>query len=383
MEARDEELAADDAVAGDGFFAFGDDGLPVGSLAAGCGFDDPRVGGLIVRHQKEAVLGVDDPDMGFDVVDERDKVTVRLAQVLHEEVFAGGGDAVGDVDDEEVVVVGDADTDQIELAELLATIFAAKELRVVGDGRAEFVEPDVGALVSEFRVVEAAVVGAEADARVARGGQDVRQIGAGAHIKDVHGAFVGAAFANFVDKQVAVVGDVDHIGGGVLVGAEFGGVDQALIVTVPADAHVDRSLVLVGEALLEEILSGAHRWRGVLVDAHEGGQLAGDLRQGRDLGEVFLRVGILLADPGARGGTLRILEPTVGVFDLRAVVVVGDDVDGGDGGRRQRDAVVARLRGAAGILGCDHQCTGKEDEGGNEKGSRKAASRGHAGFLIG
>ena len=159
--------------------------------------------------------------MGFDAVDERDEIAVRLAEILDEEVFAGGGHAVGDADDEEVVVVGDADADQIELAELLAAIFAAEELRVVSDGRAEFVEPDVGALVGEFRVIEAAVVGAEADARVAGGGQDVGQIGAGAHVEDVHRALVGAAFANLVDEQVAVLGDADHVGGGVLVGAEF------------------------------------------------------------------------------------------------------------------------------------------------------------------
>ena len=148
--------------------------------AAGDGFDDARVGGLVVGHEKEAVAGVDDADVGFDVVDQRDEIAVGLAEVLDEEVFAGGGDAVRDADDEEVMIVGDVDADQIELAELLAAIFAAEEFGVVGNGCAEFVEPDVGALVGEFCVVEAAVVGAEADAGVARGGQDVRQIGAGA-----------------------------------------------------------------------------------------------------------------------------------------------------------------------------------------------------------
>jgi len=39
---------------------------------------------------------------------------------------------------------------EVELAELAAAVFAAEELRVVVDGGAEFVEPDVGALVGEF-----------------------------------------------------------------------------------------------------------------------------------------------------------------------------------------------------------------------------------------
>ena len=154
---------------------------------------------------------------------------------------------------------------------------------------------------------------------------------------------------------------------------------------MPADAHVDGALVLVGKALFEEVFSGAQDRRGVLVDAHEGGQLGGDLRQGGDLVEILLRVGILFADPGARGGTFCVFEPAVGVFDLRAVVVVGDDVDGGDGRRGQGDAVVAfdGLRRVTGILGSDHQGTSEEDEGGNGKGNGEAASGGHAVFLIG
>jgi len=37
------------------------------------------------------------------------------------------------------------------------------------------------------------------------------------------------------------------VDGSVLVGAEFAGVDEELVLTVPAGAHVDGALVLIGE----------------------------------------------------------------------------------------------------------------------------------------
>ena len=171
--------SADDAEIVDDIFAFGDDGLPGCSIGARDGLDDARVGRLVVGHEEEAVAGVEHADVRFDFVDRAGEVAVGLAQISDEVCLRWWRGRRGRRNDEPVVIVGDADADEVELAELLAAVFSAEDLCIVGYRRAEFVEPDVRALVGEFGVVEASVVGAEADAGVARRGQDVGDVFAG------------------------------------------------------------------------------------------------------------------------------------------------------------------------------------------------------------
>ena len=91
---------------------------------------------------------------------------------------------------------------------------------------------------------------------------------------------VGAADAEAVGEDRAVGGEVDHGDGGVLVGAEGVGVDEALVGTVEAVADVEGGLVFLGEALAEEVVVAAAGGDADEVDAQEGGHLLADLGEG-------------------------------------------------------------------------------------------------------
>jgi hypothetical protein len=282
-EPRHEHLAADNAAVGDDVLPRGDDRLPRGRFLPWNHLDDARVGSLVIRHQKEAVAGLQHPHVRLHVVDERREIDARHAQVVDQDIFAGGGNAVRDVDDQPVVVFADVHADQIEFAELLAAIFAAEDLGVIRDRGAEFVEPHIGSLMGEARVVETGVVRIQADAGVARRWQDVGIFLAGAHVQDVDGFLVGAAHAHAVDEQIPFVGDIDDADVGVLVGAQPGRVNEPLILGCPACAHIDRRLVFFGESLREEVFPAMQRRHGVAIDPLQGRQLAHNLRTVGDL----------------------------------------------------------------------------------------------------
>ncbi len=102
-----------------------------------------------------------------------------------------------------------------------------------------------------------------------------------------------------------------------------------------------------GEAAGEEEVVAALRGHAHGVDAHELGELVFRLRDGLELREVLVGVGVLRGDEGASLGAVGVFEPAVGVGDgdggggAGAGVGVCDGLTL-DGGRRGKgDAVFA------------------------------------------
>ena len=100
----------------------------------------------------------------------------------------------------------------------------------------------------------------------------------------MHGFLVGAPLALAVNQQAAIPGNIVNRHRSILIGAQLGGVNQAIICALPALAHIDRTLVLTRQPLGKEVLPAAQRRHGVLIDSLQFGELLDDLRTILQLG---------------------------------------------------------------------------------------------------
>ena len=313
---------------------------------------DASVGGVPVGADEEVVTVFELTETAFDAVDERNDGRVRFAEILEENVFALGGDAVADVEDEPMSVVGGFNEDVVNLAQGLAFILMAEDDGIAAERGAEDVIEDGGALArEEFRVEDAFSVQREGDAVVARAGQDVEHILAGGDVEEVDGEFIGASDADAVGEDGAVGGNVHEADGGVAVGAEGIAVDELTIGSVEAGADEEGGLVVFLQAPREEVEIAALPGDAHGVDTYEFGKLGLGFGEGLHLVEVLGGVGVFFADEGARGGAVRVFEPAVGVGYgdgcAGALVLVGDGLLLDRGRVGQGDAAPAGNLGGA------------------------------------
>ena len=211
--------------------------------------------------------------------------------------------AVGGLEDERVLVLSLAHPVEVDLREI---VLLARGHR---------------ARLREARVVEAAVLGGPGDARELGPLDLVRQVLARGHVADVDLLAVGAAAGEAVAQERAVPGGRGGDQGHRPVGAQGVSVEQDALGARQALAHAEHGLVLQPGVAREEVAVALLLGHGHARIVDERGQARLDgLPRGRV--EVGARERVLGLHPSHRLGIVGRLEPTVGIGDLDAVVVL-------------------------------------------------------------
>src|SRR5208282_6788636 len=237
----------------------------------------------------------------------------RFTQIFHVDIDALGRDTVLYADEKIAFVIGDPCPDELHRAEALAfETFAEHELIARG-GCSELVIEDQRPRGVGARIVDSLFIGAELNALITRRRKSVRQFRPLRDIQEVDRLFIGAAGSNSVNQQRAILGKVIQLHRRILVGAQFRGIDQPLVLTVQSTPQIDRSLVFVRKAFLEKIIPAALDRNTVALDAFEFREFIDDFVANLHLRKVLFGVFHLFVDPGAGGRTFCVLQPAIGI----------------------------------------------------------------------
>ena len=192
------------------------------------------------------------------------------------------------------------------------------------------------------RVVEAGSVRREGHALIARGGQFVLQRLAGLYVQQVDFGLVRSALPYRIGHERPIAGDILDEYRGIRIPAQLGGIDQPLVLSRPAVAHVNRELLLAGQPFSEEVALGASQGRPRGRDVLQRVQIVHRLLADARLLQIALRIGVLRVDEGPRLGAFGVFQPAVAVGNLGPEVVVGNG-NRLDGGRRRQGNPLASV----------------------------------------
>ncbi len=276
---------------------------------------------------EDGVVVIDEAVVGLERIDQLDKLCVRGAQVLVEELVHGRG-ALPDRQDQVVAALGDAAAEAPFL--LVGTLV---DQHVIALGRAHLVVVELLVVVDVFElvaldgfvvatVVEAFVLLVPACPGELAPFDLVGEVLAGVDVTHIPGAPVRAAYVGGPGHLLAVAADAQAAQGDRTVVAECVGVDQDTRLAVETFLYVDHRLVLQAVVLGEEVALALAERGAVLGVVPQGGQAVLDLVADGDALEVLEGDGVLGFDPGLGLVAVHVFEPAVGIGHLRAVVVV-------------------------------------------------------------
>src|ERR1035438_9208131 len=181
---------------------------------------------------------------------------------------------------------------------------------------AEHMLKEQRALAVVARVVEAGSIGRKTYAEVARGGQFVLERLAGFDIENVDTGFIRSALLQLIDQQAAIPRHIRDADRGVRVPAQLGGVDQALVSGRPPMAHINRGLLLAGQALGEKVTVASLMGRACGRDIFQRVKIVHYLGADGGLLQIAAGVGVLSVDESAGLRAFGVFKPAKAVEDL-------------------------------------------------------------------
>src|SRR5208283_4558018 len=126
-------------------------------------------------------------------------------------------------------------------------------------------------------------------------------------------------FFHLVQEQSTVRGNTKWLHCRVPAGSSFRGINQKTILAVCAFTHVDARLLLVREALPEEIAATGDLQGVIGFDGEEFSNALTNALTPRDVVQIGAGIASLLFDPSARARGILVFEPAIRVGDGDAV----------------------------------------------------------------